>query len=291
MLRTKEDWQQYVESGMPPPERYSGRNRAITAKYAGWYLSYPEIFKWSGMASFASRQVGVAIVLVEMLAAPDRMGAENPLAGLHRFASQQFMQQDLEEIRKGNNKIFRDIAWAHAAYIEGGLAEIEACADEADRRLLLDGFSAIDRGAGLLRTNPDSEEGRRLVWEGNIALLRHEQTEVLQPVFDMLTSGGRIIASFGSELDFSCSLSPDPKFLASFSSHYGYLETLAGLKCIADPVDRWQWVESCVIPAWMAADQANSEGSSGKEQLVSMAAGEQGLLHKISSFTGGLLPG
>jgi hypothetical protein len=291
MMRTREEWLQLVESGMPPEERYSERNRAITAKYAGWYLEHPETFKWAGMASFASRQVGVAIVMAEMLVAPERVGSENPLAGLHRFAAQQFMLQDLDAMRRGNNNIFRDIAWAHAAYIEGGLAEIERCCIDTECDLLLEGFRMIDRGMELLRSHADAEAVSRIVWEGNISLLRHEQTSVLQPIFDSLSPGGRIVASFGSELDFSCDLPSDPKYQASFSSHYGYLETLAGMKSIADPVHRWQWVEKRVVPAWMASDRAIRGGTASMGQLLAMASGELGLLHQISSFTGGLLPG
>ncbi|NTW52921.1 MAG: hypothetical protein HGB22_10085, partial [Chlorobiaceae bacterium] len=152
-------------------------------------------------------------------------------------------------------------------------------------------FSLIDRGMELLNRNVDDKVGAGLVWEGNIALLRHEQTAVLLPVFDMLTPGGRIVASFGSDLDFSCDLPADPKYQVSFSSHYGYLETLAGLKSIADPAHRWQWVEAKVVPAWMAADRDLREGTVGRGQLLSMVAGEPGLLHQISSFTGSLLPG
>lgn len=291
MQRTKAEWLRYVESGLPQEERFSERNRAITARYASWYLAYPEMFKWAGMASFASRQVGVAIVMAEMLAAPDRMGEGNIFAGMHRFAAQQFMMHDFEAMRKGNNNIFRDIAWAHAAYIEGGLAAVDACCTGTDRGLLLEGFGMIDRGSDLLRRHDDAEAGEQLVWEGNIALLRHEQTTVLQPVFDSLTPGGRILASMGSELDFSCDMPADPKYQASFSSHYGYLETLAGMKSIADPVHRWQWVEARVVSAWMAADRAIREGTAGMGQLLAMAAGEPGLLQQISSFTGGLVPG
>jgi len=290
-MHTREEWQRYAESALPPEERYSERNRAITAKYAGWYLEHPEMFKWAGMASFASRQVGVAIVMAEMLVAPERMGSENLFAGLHRFAAQQFMLQDLDAMRKGNNNIFRDIAWAHAAYVEGGLAEIERCCIGTDAGLLLEGFIMIDRGMALLRSHSDAEAANRIIWEGNIALLRHEQTTVLQPIFNSLSPGGRIVASFGSELDFSCELPSDPKYQASFSTHYGYLETLAGMKSIADPVHRWQWVEQRVVPAWMAADRAIREGTASMEQLLSMASGELGMLHQISSFTGGLLPG
>lgn len=290
MLRTKEEWLLSVEMALPPKERYADRNLAITARYAQWYLDHPGMFKWAGMAAFASRAAGNAIVLAEMMLAPERLGSWNPMVALHRFVAGQLMLSDLEEIRKGNNNIFRDIAWAHAAYVEGGFSEIEGCASGPDRDLLLDGFRLIDRGLELTRRHADDEEARRLVWEGNISLLRHEQLTVLQPVFDQLSVGGRILASFGSELDFSGSSPADPRCVASFSSYYGYLETLAGWKSVADPVNRWQWVEQCVIPAWKEADRTISEGSARRGQLLGMATGETGMLHQASILTGALLP-
>ena len=284
-------WLEKVYAGMPPEERFSQRNRAITARYARWYLDHPRLFKWAGMAAHASRQVGIAIVTAEMMRAPDRVGSGNPLVWMHLMASGMFMLQDLEELRKGNNGIFRDIAWAHAAYLEGGISEIEANAEGTDRGLLLEGFRSIDQGAKMAASGDAGEESERLVWSGNVALLRHEQTVVLQPVFDRLSPGGRILASFGSELDFSGCTPSDQSCVASFPSHCGYLETLSGLKSIADPVQRWQWVESRVVPAWMAADRLMQADPARQRWLQEMAEDEPGLLQRFSEFTGSLLPG
>jgi len=130
----------------------------------------------------------------------------------------------------------------------------------------------IDQGRALLRRDARSQEGERLIWEGNICLLRHEQVDVLQPIFDTLSAGGRITASFGSELDFSGAMFSDSRYRTSFSSFHGYVETLAGLKSVANPDDRWQWVEQSVIPSWQAAERQMSTQCPTRNELQKMAA-------------------
>jgi len=289
MSRTREEWLQAVESGLPSEDRYSERNRAISARYARWYLDNPDRFKWSGMAAFASRQVGLAIQLAELMRAPERIGEGNPLVLLHRMACGVFMISDLDEMRSGNNAIFRDIAWAHAAYLEGGLAEIEANLSGSEGGLMLEGFRLIDRGVKLASSDPADDEAGRLVWQGNIALLRHEQTAVLQPVFDRLSPGGRVLASFGSELDFSGARPSEPACLASFASFYGYLNAITGMKSVADAVHRWQWVESNVVPAWSEADRRMQSNPLLNSELSSMAASEPDTLQRLSGFVGSLI--
>lgn len=272
-------------SQLPSEEHFSERNREITSRYARWYLDHPVMFKWAGMAAFASRQVGIAIVSAEMLISPERLGEQNPLVGLHRMASGLLMRDDLDVIRTGNNSIFNDIAWAHEAYLGGGLQEIEENSAGSDLGLLLEGFRLIDRGLQALKSGGHDDEGEKLIWNGNILLLRHEQAVVLQPVFDRLSPGGRALASFGSELDFSGSFPADPHCSASFSGHFGYFETLAGIRSVADAVHRWEWVESRVVPAWMEADRRMMKDPSLKRELVSMASAEPGMLQRISGFT------
>jgi hypothetical protein len=284
MSRTRESWRQELEAELPAPEQYADRNRVITARYAAWYLEHPHIFKWAGMASFASRQVGLAILMAELLTRPERIEADALLLSLHRFGADRLLLADFEEIRQGNNNIYRDIAWVHAAYIVGGMDELIACASETDDAKLITGFGMIDRGRELLRRGENDVEGERLVWEGNIYLLRHEQVDVLQPVFDRLSPAGRLMASFGSELDFSGSVMPDFRCRTSFSSFHGYLETLAGLKSVTNPTDRWQWVEKSVIPAWQSADRQMKLEWSGKSELMAMAAGELGVVQRLSAF-------
>ena len=309
MSRLKEEWIDRLESGLPPKERIVERNMAITAQYASWYLQRPELFKWAGMAAFASRQVGIALAFSEMMHAPDAIviQEERPDEGfsfdpgrlfrsalnnlfsvpafMHSVAAQQLFLADLDEIRRGNNNIFFDIAWAHAAYLESGIGEIEKNCGGDEYEYMLTGFRMIDEGARILEKGGNEEEGGRVIRNGNVLLLRHEQLNTLQPVFDAISQQGRIVVSFGSELDFSGAVENSK---ASFSSFSGYFETLTGIKSVTDREHRWQWIEKDVLPAWERVDATYAEGSGLKKQLEAFVAGESTMMHQVKQYAANL---
>jgi hypothetical protein len=310
MSRMKQEWIELLESGLPPKERIVERNIAITAQYAAWYLQKPELFKWSGMAAFASRQVGIALAFSELMHAPDQIMIQNEPqeegfsfdpgrffrsavnnlfsipSFMHSAAARQLFLTDLDEIRRGNNNIFADIAWAHAAYLECGIAGIEKNCGEGEGEYMLQGFRMIDEGSRLLDKGDDQENARSMIREGNVLLLRHEQLNTLQPVFDAISQQGRIIVSFGSELDFSGAVE---NVKASFSSFSGYFETLTGMRSVTDRDHRWQWIEKDVLPAWDRVDCTYGEGSGLKKQLELFAAGESTMIHQVRQYAANLL--
>jgi hypothetical protein len=315
MNRSKEEWIEQLETGLPLKEKIVDRNRAITARYAEWYLQKPALFKWSGMAAFASRQVGIALAFSEMMHAPEHMilqeevpedegffldpgklfrSAVNSLLSIpsfmHSAASRQLFLVDLDEIRRGNNNIYADIAWAHAAYLEYGIGEIEKNCMSEEENYLLKGFRMIDEGSRLLEEGAHEEEASRIIWDGNVLLLRHEQINTLQPIFDAISSQGRIVISFGSELDFSGAVHNTK---ASFSTFSGYFETLAGMKSVTDAVHRWQWIEKDVLPAWKRVDSTYSEDSLLKKQLETFITGESDMMHQVKEYAANLfrIPG
>ena len=312
MGRLREEWIEQLEAGLPAKERIVDRNTAITAQYAAWYLQKPELFKWAGMAAFASRQVGIALAFSELMHAPDQMVIqdERPDEGfsfdpgrllrsavsnlfsvpsfMHSIAARQLFLADLDEIRRGNNNIYSDIAWAHAAYLESGIGEIENnCRGEEDE-FMLQGFRMIDEGAIMLEKGGNNEEARRVIWAGNVLLLRQEQLNTLQPVFDAISQQGRIVVSFGSELDFSGAVEHSQHAKASFSAYSGYFETLTGIKSVTDAQHRWQWIENDVLPAWERVDCTFCEGSPLKKQLESFAIGEAALSHHVAQYAANL---
>ncbi|NTW88826.1 MAG: hypothetical protein HGB26_06830 [Desulfobulbaceae bacterium] len=317
MSRSKEEWMGELEAGLPLRERIVDRNKVITAHYAAWYLQEPDLFKWSGMAAFASRQVGIALVFSELMHAPEQMimqqeieeegfsldpgrffrSAVNRIISvpsfMHSVAARQLFLTDLDEIRRGNNNIYSDIAWAHAAYLECGIAEIEKNCGVEEDNYMLKGFRMIDEGASLLKKGGDNEEARRMIWEGNVLLLRHEQITTLQPVFDAISPQGRIVVSFGSELDFSGAVQTPLNAKASFSTYSGYFETLAGIKSVTNAQHRWQWIEKDVLPAWSRVDGTYAEDSLLKMQLESFVTGESGMVHQVKQYAANLfrIPG
>ncbi len=309
MSRLKEEWIEQLESGLPPKERIVERNIAITAQYAAWYLQNQKLFKWAGMAAFASRQVGIALAFSEMMHAPDTLviQEETPNQGfsfdpgrlfrsalnnlfsvpsfMHSVAARQLFLADLDEIRRGNNTIFADIAWAHAAYQESGIGEIEKNCGGEDDEYMLKGFRLIDEGSRILEKAGNEEEARRVIWNGNVLLLRQEQLNTLQPVFDAISQQGRIVVSFGSELDFSGAVE---NVKASFSSFSGYFETLTGIKSVTDREHRWQWIENDVLPSWDRVDGTYAEGSGLKKQLEAFVAGESTMMHQVKEYAANL---
>ena len=268
MIHSKDEWKSIAESLLPPCDEVVERNRAITAHYAHLYLEHHELFKWAGMAAFASSQVGVALAFAELMQTPGKMmemerhekpgdmlqGIGDFLAGatrsvfslpfmLYDVAAKNILLNDLEEIRKGNNAIYKDIAWAHMAYTEGGLAEIEGNISDNEKEYLLSGFRQIDEGAALMKTGKDHQQASSLIREGNIRLLRHEQVNTLGPVFKAISPQGHVVVSFGSELNFGEAASPGHRSRASFADHFGYLELLSGSRDVTDTLNRWQWIE------------------------------------------------
>ena len=314
MSRSRAEWIRQLETVLPLKERIVDRNRAITAQYADWYLQKPAYFKWAGMAAFASRQVGIALAFSELMHAPEKMVLhdETPDEGfsldpgrlfrsavnnlfsvpsfMHSVAARQLFLADLDQICRGNNNIYSDIAWAHAAYLESGIGEIEKnCGGEEDA-FMLAGFRMIDEGSRMLENSGNEKDARSMIWDGNVLLLRHEQINTLQPVFDAISPQGRIVVSFGSELDFSGAVE---NIKASFSSFSGYFETLTGIRSVTDREHRWQWIEKDVLPAWERVDCTYGEGSDLKKQLESFVRGESAMIHQVTQYASNLfrIPG
>lgn len=308
MGKSRQEWNDEVESRIPPKSRIVERNRSITAQYAAWYLGNPELFKWAGMAAFASSQVGLAIAVAELMNPPgsissagtakDETSFPDPgrllgqAAGallyipslMYSFAAGQFLLRDLEEIRRGNNGIFYDIGWAHAAFLEGGIGEIERNIVSGEEEYLLGGFRMIEEGRRLLASGSREALPGMLIWEGNVRLLRHEQLMTLQPVFNALSLQGRVIASLGSELDFPEPAEGVPAVKPSFSTHAGYLETITGWKSVSDPDHRWAWIEESVLPSWEKLDKSFAEGTPLKKRLEAFAAQEPAMVHYVAAF-------
>src|SRR5712692_10230726 len=127
-------WKARAQARLPPIGDVVERNLAITAAYAGWYLRGHTLFKWAGMAAFASHHVGMAF----------------------RSAALRAIIPDLDRIREVNNLIYDDIGWAHLAYQTGGIAAIEeALRPETARErragrpagnIMLEAFRSIERG-------------------------------------------------------------------------------------------------------------------------------------------------
>ena len=53
-----EKWRNEIDQKLPPKDAVLERNTAITSEYARMYTLNPKIYKWAGMAAFASFHIG-----------------------------------------------------------------------------------------------------------------------------------------------------------------------------------------------------------------------------------------
>ena len=175
------NWKENTEALLPPPKKVLERNKAITVLYARMYEQAPEIFKWAGMAAFASYHIGMSLIPFKWV--------NMDIIALSEALQQQEngFKNDIQLIRLLNNHIFNDIGWVHLAYLDkdGGIDLLRSLfKGHAHYASILEAFEKIEQGRTLLKSNP--KEAEQLIWQANTEILWHEQSAVVQPVFDKL---------------------------------------------------------------------------------------------------------
>ena len=114
-----------VEATSQPGALALNRNKVINKAYAELYLANPEIFKWAGLAAFASASIGEKMELLaagNLLRVPALVVSEKAANSLNLFSSGMDLVYNM--IGRGNKAIYDDIYWQHLAYQAGGLAEM-----------------------------------------------------------------------------------------------------------------------------------------------------------------------
>jgi hypothetical protein len=218
------------------------RNARITKAYRDMYMSKRAIFKWSGMAAFASHEVGEGLRIARML-------EQNLLDLLFRSVAAVSASELRDALAAGNNVVFNDIYWQHIAFLEQGLVDLEnAHRDGWLERRPLQAWLLIN--AGLERSSVE------LVWEGNQLLLLHEQAFVLDEstyaphpkLWSALSSSVlvRLLGGFRS---------PIPGHGVSFQEMMGS----GGILDLGNFDSRWRWIREQLLPAWRALDGSEDE--------------------------------
>ena len=217
----------------------------------------PACFKWAGLAALASHHVRLALFPFRL--DTDRTGYVDIPHSLGR--QKLLLMQDVNKIRATNNAIFDDIFWVHLAYAtaDDGVERLRALLG-AERHYapVLSGFETIDQGRRVLEDSTAAPEARRTavdsIWQGNLALLEHEQRALVQPNFDGLSCAFARLVSMGSVTSFE--VRGVRHELDYFTSFYVFSFTRRGsqvLRARAWPRmtrydDRWRWIVGSVIP-------------------------------------------
>jgi hypothetical protein len=216
-------------------------NRRITASYAEMYLSRLSVFKWAGMAAFASAEVGRGMQRAWQLGFGDwglSAGGTSlvwigGLVKTGKSVGPMLGKKLFWALSGGNRFVWWDIFWQHLAYREEGIAALMAAHKAGElSQAVLDAWRHIDTG----HQSGDSA----LIWRGNRELLKYEQEVVLQiQVYDRSRDIWPLISD-----DVP---SPIPEHGVKFTDYVPGGD-------IGSFKDRWKWIEESMLPAWMSLE-------------------------------------
>jgi len=252
-MNTIDEWKEKYMAQLPQEENPIERNHAITSTYATLYLQNPDIFKWAGMAAFASHHVGIAMLPFKI------KGFQ--IEDLNTSCKTKSLLADLNLIRHLNTMIYDDIAWVHDAYMTLGLDGLKSLFEEsAHYRGMFEGFAMLDSIVEKGSTQSDD-----VIWDANTKLLRHEQSAVVQPVFDRLGAMFQGILTFCASLDFDPShVKTDWKLRTSFIMYMYLGAPTTLLKTFSFPNltnfdQRWTWLEKRVVRNWRKREKTDND--------------------------------
>ncbi|GAA0721339.1 hypothetical protein GCM10009430_22500 [Aquimarina litoralis] len=254
---------------LPPESDVILRNRTITTYYAQLYQREPSLYKWAGMAAFASFHIGEKLKIWDWEATPIKTLSETCKK------KNKSLEDDFQIIRIINNKIFSEIGTALLTFSQ---MEYQVFRNqlilERKNELIIAAFDKLQEARIKMQNDTVDQETYDLVWEANLQILWHEQYKVVQPLFDKLSlvfSGAMsIIASF----DYRIHHKQTNWRLASrfilfmFSKGFKVLLHNGILPDVTNIKHRWFWISSDLFVKWKSAE-SNKQLITEEMQILS----------------------
>jgi hypothetical protein len=229
--------------------------KKVYAYYADLYNQRPEL-KWAGMAKLAGGTVyggleqselgktaaKTATATATLTPAPGAPTAAE--AAKTAYGEARFLQTELLAMQQ---EIFKDLAWQHQAYVEGGLPALEAAYQRRDIK--------EEKVIQAWRDIASGDENRQ--WQGNAVLLEREQRDILRQGYERIRTrttslniskfppvslpidSGKLIAGAMSQM----AQSPIP-------GGRSFREVTGDKTDITVFDDRWRWIRDDMLPAY-----------------------------------------
>ncbi len=240
---------------LPPEEHVLLRNRTITTYYAQLYLNEPQLYKWAGMAAFASFHIGEKLKMWDWTDSPIKSFSETCQK------KNKSLEDDFQIIRILNNKIFSAIGTMHLGFSQLPYSEFKnQLLLTHKNELLIQAFDKLHAARTSLQNGTCTDDVKALIWEANVDILWHEQHKVVQPLFDKLTSvfsgAMSLIASFDYDVNHK-------KTDWRLASRFIFFMLKKGLKKlmkhsrlpdVTDLEQRWYWISQSLLKKWQKAE-------------------------------------
>lgn len=265
---------------LPPEENVIERNKTITTYYAQLYKNEPNLYKWAGMAAFASFHIGEKLSMWNwensgIKSISDTCGKQN-----------RTLEDDFQVIRIINNKIFSEIGTMHLAFSQLDYSAFKALLVEKKKdEIIINAFEKLQDVKSTLNQNPASKTVNQLVWEANIEILWHEQLKVVQPLFDKLTDFFSGAMSFMASFDYTInhkktSWKAASRFISfMYFNGFSLIRKNKFLPNITILDHRWYWISNDLLINWRAVE-ANSGYIMSEIELLSQMVDRNLILKK-----------
>lgn len=255
---------------LPAEEQVIKRNRTITTYYAQLYQNQPQLYKWAGMAAFASFHIGEKLQMWNW---------EN--AGIKPISfscgkKSRTLEDDFQIIRIINNKIFSEIGWDHLTFCQMDFQSFRSLLVEKNRhQLVICAFEKLDKARDLLKQEKKRTIAiEELIWEANTEMLWHEQSEVVQPLFDKLSNlfsrAMTFFASFDYKVNHSQTSWKTRSRFILFMTFKGFslLKKSGFIPEITNLQHRWYWIHNDLLKKWKIVE-SNSNLVTSEIKLLS----------------------
>ncbi len=258
---------------LPSEDKVLKRNRAITTYYAQLYQMEPQLYKWAGMAAFASFHIGEKMKMLDW----DTLGIK-PLSAICK-SNHRLLEDDFQIIRIINDKIFADIGWIHLAFCQEDFSSFKALLLQNNgHQTIISAFEKLNTARGKLNRDGASESTNKLIWEANHDILWHEQSEVVQPLFDRLSGLFSHAMTFCASFDYqvNCRITnwkTHSRFIIfMFFKGFDMIKKTWLLPEVTNLQHRWHWISNDLLKTWKMAENRNRDISVKIKELAALSA-------------------
>lgn len=236
---------------LPPEEQVIKRNRTITTYYAQLYQHNPQLYKWAGMAAFASFHIGEKLTLWNWA-----HSGIKPLSHTCKKKNRT-IEDDFQVIRIINNKIFLEIGWVHLAFEQMEFQVFKDHLLKSNKHpIIIDAFEELNNARNQLAVNGYSAAVNELIWKANTNILWHEQSKVVQPLFDKLSGLFSRAMTFFASFDYKINHHQTRRITRSkfifFMLFYGFCQLKENwfIPEVTNLQHRWFWISNDLLKKW-----------------------------------------
>jgi hypothetical protein len=243
---------------LPDESEVIRRNRTITTYYAQLYQNAPHLYKWAGMAAFASFHIGEKLELWNW--------KDSGIKSFSQTCNKQnkSIEDDFQVIRILNNTIFSEIGSALLLFKQMEYASFRNLQHTNQKHpIIISAFEKLNESRLMLEKDGPSAKLNDMVWEANVDILWHEQSEVVQPFFNKLTdvfSGAMtLFASFDYQINHSATDWNTTSRFISFMLKKKF--SSSGISRIIPDVteldQRWFWISKDLVKKWQKVESGS----------------------------------